>query len=444
MSEPGLDLRRSLRLAWRHRTIVGIVAALGLLLGAGYATLHPSMLTSKTLIILPPNTPNMATEVVIAGSDPVLTGALPSLPRGTTLAALRNHVKVRSVTSTVLSFSATGTTAATAQATATAVAASYLAYVGSSSSPVGHIAGRVIQPATPAAGTSPLVHQLSAGLIGAILGTLIGIIVALAARRRDRTLRERDQIANSIGVPVLASLPVDHPSDPAEWVKLLDGYQPDIVDAWHLRKALQYLGVSGASPADGNSNGHGNVVGIGVTASLTVISLSSDRDALALGPQLAVFAASLDIPTTLVIGPQGDANAAAALRTACAASEAASSQRPGRLRVAVAENGDFDPRPRGRLTIVVTVVDSDTPKMPDTVHTSAAVLGVSAGGATAEQLARAAVCAAVDGRDVVGILVADPDKTDRSTGRIPRLAQPAAARRKMPTRLNGFTTEIRR
>jgi capsular polysaccharide biosynthesis protein len=442
MSEQGLDLRRSLRLAWRHRTIVGIVAALGLLLGAGYATIHPSMLTSKTLIILPPNTPNMATEVVIAGSDPVLAGALPSLPRGTTLTSLRNHVKVRSVTSTVLSFSATGTTPAAAQATATAVAASYLAYVGSSSSPVGHIAGRVIQPATPAAGTSPLVHQLSAGLIGAILGTLIGIIVALAARRRDRTLRERDQIANSIGVPVLASLPVDHPSDPAEWVKLLDGYQPDIVDAWHLRKALQYLGVSGANPADGN--GHGNVIGIGVTASLTVISLSSDKDALALGPQLAVFAASLDIPTTLVIGPQGDANTAAALRTACAASEAASSQRPGKLRVAVAEGGDYDPRPRGRLTIVVTVVDSDTPKMPDTVHTSAAVLGVSAGGATAEQLARAAVCAAVDGRDVVGILVADPDKTDRSTGRIPRLAQPAAARRKMPTRLNGFTTEIRR
>ena len=80
MSEQGLDLRRSLRLAWRHKTIVGIVAALGLLLGAGYAALHPSMLTSKTLVVLPQNTPNMATQVVVAGSDPVLTGALPSLP----------------------------------------------------------------------------------------------------------------------------------------------------------------------------------------------------------------------------------------------------------------------------------------------------------------------------------------------------------------------------
>jgi capsular polysaccharide biosynthesis protein len=435
MSEQGLDLRRSVRLAWRHKTIVGIVAALGLLLGAGNAALNPSMLTSKTLVVLPRNTPSMATQIVVAGSDPVLTGALPSLPRGTTLTALRNQVGVRSVTSTILSFSATGKTAAAAEAAANAVAGSYLAYVGSASSPVGHIAGRVLQPATTAAGTSPLAHLLSAGLIGAIVGTLIGIIVALAVRRNERTLRERDQIANSIGVPVLASLSVDHPSNPAGWVKLLDDYKPDIVDAWHLRKALQYLGMSGLNTADSNG------IGIGGAASLTVISLSSDKGALALGPQLAVFAASLDIPTTLVIGPQGDVNVAAALRTACAIPPAVPARRPGKLRVIVADDGDLDGRTEGMLTIVVTVVDSNTPRMPGTIRTAAAVLAVSAGAATAEQLARAAVCAAVDGRDVVGILVADPERTDRSTGRIPRLVQPS--RRRMPTRLNGFSTEIR-
>jgi hypothetical protein len=276
---------------------------------------------------------------------------------------------------------------------------------------------------------------LSAGLIGVIAGALIGIIVALAVRRNERALRERDQIANSIGVPVLASLPVDHPSDPAGWVKLLDDYKPDIVHAWHLRKALQYLGVSGLNPVDGNG------FGIGGSASLTVISLSSDKKALALGPHLAAFAASLDVPTTLVIGPQGDVNTTAALRTACAVPPPAPARRQGKLRVIVADDGDLDGRPMGRLTIVVTVVDSNTPRMPDTMRTGAAVLAVSAGAVTAEQLARAAVCAAVDGRDVVGILVADPERTDRSTGRIPRLVQPT--RRKMPTRLNGFSTEIR-
>jgi len=434
MSEQALDLRRSLRVAWRHKTIVGIVAALGFLLGAGYASIHPSMLTAKALVVLPQNTPNMPTEVVVAGSDPVLNGAIQSLPPGATLANLHNTVQVKSVTSTVLSFAARAPTAALAEATANAVAASYLAYVGSSTSPVGHVAGRVLAPAVTATGTSPVAHLLSAGLIGAIVGTLVGIIVALATHRNDRTLRERDQIANSIGVPVLAALPVEHPSDPAGWVKLLDDYKPDAVGAWHLRKALQYLRVSGLNPGDGNGNG--------AATSLSVISLSSDKGALALGPQLAVFAASLDIPTTLVIGPQGDVNTAAALRTACSVPPPAAARRQASLRVSVAEEGDLNGRPKGRLTIVVTVLDSKAPTMPDTIRTAAAVLAVSAGAATAEQLARAAVCAAVDDRDVVGILVADPERTDRSTGRVPRLVQPAS--RKMPTRLSGFTTEIRR
>jgi len=201
MSEQALDLRRSLHVAWRHKTIVGIVAALGFLLGAGYASIHPSMLTARTLVVLPQNTPNMATEVVVAGSDPVLNGAMQGLPPGTTIITLRNTVQARSVTPTVISFTARARTAAVAEATANAVAASYLAYIGSSTSPVGHVAGRVLSPAVIAVGTSPVVHLLSAGLIGAIAGTVVGIIVVLATRRNDRALRERDQIANAIGVP---------------------------------------------------------------------------------------------------------------------------------------------------------------------------------------------------------------------------------------------------
>jgi capsular polysaccharide biosynthesis protein len=441
MSEQALDLRRSAAIAWRYKTVVAIVAAFGFLLGAGYASIHPALLSAKTLVVLPQNTPNMGTEVVVAGSDPVLNSALQSLPAGTTLPSLRTAVQVKTVTSTVISISAKARTAAAATATANAVAASYLAYIGSSTSPVGHVAGRVLAPAVTATGSSPIAHLLTTGLILAIVGMVIGVIVVLATRRRDRTLRERDEIANSIGVPVLAALPVGHPSDPAGWVKLLDNYQPDAVGAWHLRKALQYLRVS--APSAGHANGNGNGNGLGGAHSLSVISLSSDKGALALGPQLAVFAASLDIPTTLVIGSHGDVNTAAALRTACAVPPPAASSRQANLRVSVAEEGELDGRAKGRLTIVVTVLDSRAPKMPETTPADAAVLAVSAGAATAEQLARAAVSAAVDGRDVIGILVADPERTDRSTGRVPRLVQPAA-RRKMPTRLNGFSTEIRR
>ena len=149
-----------------------------------------------------------------------------------TLTQLRTQIQVRSMTSAIIGFTGRAKTAAQAEAIANAVASSYIEYVASSSSPVGHVAARVLDPATTATGTSPLAHLLSAGLIGALSGVLVGVIVALAARRKDRSLRERDQIANSIGLPVLASLPVDRPSDPAGWVKLLDDYKPPIVDAW--------------------------------------------------------------------------------------------------------------------------------------------------------------------------------------------------------------------
>jgi hypothetical protein len=177
--------------------------------------------------------------------------------------------------------------------------------------------------------------------------------------------------------------------------------------------------------------------------SVMVLSLSSDSGALALGPQLAVFAASQGIPTLLVIGPQQDATATATLRTACAASLSEASMRHGMLRlIAYDEGGGFDMQPDTALVVVVAVVDSRAPKMADTMRTSATVIGVSAGAATAEQLARAAVVAGADGREITGILVADPDPADPTTGRIPHLGRPA--RRGLPSRLRGVVTEIKR
>ena len=177
-------------------------------------------------------------------------------------------------------------------------------------------------------------------------------------------------------------------------------------------------------------------------SSLLVLSLSSDSGALALGPQLAVFAASQGIPTSLVIGPQQDAAATATLRTACAAPLSEASIRHGLLRVTAYDEGGVDIQPDTALVIVVAVVDGRAPEMPDTMRTNATVIGVSAGAATAEQLARAAVVAAADGREITGILVADPEPADQTTGRIPHLARPA--RRRLPNRLRGIVTEIRR
>jgi len=430
MSEQVLDLRRSIR---RHKVLIGILLVLGLLAGAGYSVHRPPMLTSTALVVLPAAVPAqtegtlaspgtdayMLTQTVIATSNPVLSGALPHVSPAMSLETLRREIQAKSVTDSILSISATARTAMQAEATVNAVAYSYTAYVGSGRLPGGRVPASVLQPATNATGVRPMEQLIIEALIGGIGGAVIGILVALAISRTGRRLTERDEIAASVGIPVLASIPVAHPTRAAGWTKLLENYDPGAVDALRLRQVLDELGMAGVGAHHGNP---------GAASSLAVLSLSSDQGALALGPQLAVFAASLGIPTTLVIGPDQESAATAALRTACSVQPPASSKRPDCLRVMVADSGDIFRQPGAVLTIVVILVDGRDPRVADVVRTTATVLGVSAGAATAEQLARAVTSAAAEGREIAGILVANPEPADRTSGRIPRATRAGTIR----------------
>jgi capsular polysaccharide biosynthesis protein len=447
VSQQALDLRRSLQIVRRHKILVGIMLALGIAAGGAHAVLHPPTLTSTALVLLPQSgpaatsgamaaangtaDPYTVTQEVIAESNPVLLGALPNVRPAMSIIELRHDVEIGSLTPYILSISAQGKVAADAEATANAVVQSYIHYIGSPNGPNGMFSAQLLQSATTATGPSPLKSIVIYALLGAIAGALIGAIIALAISRGDRRLRERDEIANSIGVPVLSSFPVDHPTDAGEWTKLLEDYKPGALHELQLRRALQQLematiGVSAGNPDD--------------RWSFTVLSLSSDPRALALGPQLAIFAASQGISTALVIGPQQDARVTAALRTACAAPPI-SSKRPGQLQVTVSD-GDVEAQRNATLAVVVVVVDGRNPQVPDTMRTTATLLGVSSGAATADQLARAAVSAATSGRQVTGILVADPDSNDVTTGRLPQLGR--RGQRRIPTRMTGIATEIRR
>jgi len=463
MSEQALDLRRSGQILRRHKILVAIVVILGALAGGVYARANPPLLTSTALVILPQSSqaqqgaaviidgaadPYTLTQQVIMTSNGVLRGAAPQVRPAMSLNKLRRDISVGILTPYVISVSAKGKVAADAEATANAVARSYLSYVDSASSPIGRVPAQLLEPATSAT-RARLVPLLVDVLAGAVAGLLIGVIIVLAIGRNDRRLRERDQIADSIGVPVLASVSVAQPSNAAAWMKLLADYAPGAVDAWQLRKALHQLGLMGMSSADPRDGGF----------SLAVLSLSTDRKALALGPQLAALAASVGIPTALVIGPAQDANTAATLRAACAGASGASGasgaagtagaagagsgppNRSRQLRVAVRDDPHVGELPGAALTVVVAVVDGKAPRVADTMRTTATMLGVSASAVTAEQLARVAVSAAVDGREIAGILVADPDPADRTTGRVPQVARPGL--RRMPARMTGTMTEIR-
>jgi capsular polysaccharide biosynthesis protein len=445
MNQQALDLRRSIKIIWRHKIVMAVAVILGILAGAAYAHLNPPTLTSTALVVLPQPPQNLqvtsngapdpftATQEVIAGSNQVLEAALADLHPAQSLTGLRHNIQIGTLTPLVISVTAKGKDAAAAEATANAVADSYIRYVNSSTNPAEHVTAALLQRATSAVGSAPLKQLIIDALLGAVAGVIVGAIIALAIGRNDRRLRERDEIADSIGVPVLASFPVVHPADAAGWTKLLEDYKPGVRSALQLRKALHLLGMTAVNA----QNGYGSEPG---RSSVTIVSLSSDSAALALGPQLAAFAASQGIPTALVIGPLQKPDAAATLRTACAMPPS-SSNWSGLLRVTVADD-HVEPQPDAVLTVAVVVVDGASPQMPDSMSTTTTLLGVSAGVATAEQLARAAVSADADGREITGILVADPEPTDRTTGRIPQLPRPM--QRRLPTRMTSTITEIRR
>src|SRR5271166_5401369 len=100
MSEQALNLRRPVQIVRRHRILIGIVTALGLLMGVAYSVLTSPMLMSTALVVLPQAVQSaestagagsgsttigtgpdsyMTAQVVIASSDPVLSGALPGV-----------------------------------------------------------------------------------------------------------------------------------------------------------------------------------------------------------------------------------------------------------------------------------------------------------------------------------------------------------------------------
>jgi hypothetical protein len=297
------------------------------------------------------------------------------------------------------------------------------------------VSGRVFVSATTATSGGAIKQFILYGPIGLLAGLLIGFIVALRRERSDRRLRMRDEIARSIGVPVLAAVDADQPGDAHAWLRLLAEYQPDAVQAWTLRTTLTRLRTVSSGGGPGNGAGGGG------RATVAVVSLAADPSALAIGPQLAVFASSLGIPTALVVCAQSPGEGIATLRAAAAAWQPASAAQASTLRVIAASDADLQAGlPTAALTVIVAAVDDGAPQVPEVLRDQATVLTVSPRIATPEQLARAAASAADAGGNVVGIIVANPEPDDMTTGFAPALGRHSRA---LPTRISGTTHAVR-
>jgi capsular polysaccharide biosynthesis protein len=432
---------------WRHKILVGAVVAAGLVGNTAYQAIAPPVYTASALVMLGPSV-NVQTQTLVVTSYPVLEAAMNDARVGDVpLATLQERVRAIRAGAQMITIAAQASSASQAEATANSVSRSYVAYVTSARNPLGEQAAEFLQPATTAT-VKPLVTRLSeAAGLGFLAGLLLCLIAGLAVWRNDRWLTERDAMADSIGVPVLASVRASAPKDSSGWAKLMESYSPDTGDGWRLGGLLRELGVT--SDALGRFRG-------GDTVSLAILSLSTDRDALAIGPQLASFADARGIPTALVAergqeaelttrAPRaliaaGAARAGTGLRAVYRA--AASGQGPRKPRIVMFDPDRPGQLPADTLTIAVAVVDGKNPRVTGVISAAQTVLAVTAGAVTGEQLTRVAASAAGAGHKLTGILVANPDPDDQTTGRSPQLARPEQDR--MPTRMYGVATGSRR
>jgi hypothetical protein len=181
MSQQAADLPRSVQIIGRQRSLVGIMAVLGLLVGVVFAALTPSMFTSRALVQLgDPACPGGS----ICGGPLFSSGDIhPRLP-----GASPDGVQIKLMAGNVVSVSASAGTAAQAEAAAGEALDGYLGYAGMSSATSMSYQGeqvpvRLLEPPTAATGTAPAPRLFSGALLGAALGALLGIIVALAGGR---------------------------------------------------------------------------------------------------------------------------------------------------------------------------------------------------------------------------------------------------------------------
>jgi capsular polysaccharide biosynthesis protein len=506
MAEQAMDVRSSaafLRQRWRSIAAMG---AVGIALGALYAAMVPAQLGSTTLLLFPgaSGAPGdgqeavTATQVFVVRSTPVLDRAGRSVGPPLSGAEVKQRVHVDAKTSNLIEIRAFSRNAQQAQTLSQAVADAYLARLRADVSILGDGSNAasdmpsIVQPAAPATGPSRNRRLLTWALAGGLLAAAGTALVLMIRRRRDPRVRSRDDLADAVGSSLLAVVRGRRQRSVAAWLALFETYEAPAEEAWAFRQMLRALTApsdSGDPARAGTKRTPGRVDHPG---SLTVVALSGDQRAVAVGPQLAVYAASIGITTRFVVATRHDS--VASLWAACATDrglrlrsalvlEAVGAGAPRaqdaspramddalteplngkgakelRLHSALTEYSMVHP-PRGTtepghkvahplsephemaithsadLTIVVTVADSREPTLIGVPATEATILAISPGVATRAELARLAVAVDDAGRRIDGVVVSDPDPSDRTTGR--RTLDERAMQAPLPVRMTG-------
>lgn len=246
----------------------------------------------------------------------------------------------------------------------------------------------VLQKAVSAVPPSKL-HYVLDGALGMAAGLFLGILIVLIRSRRDHRLRLRDEIAGSIGTPVLGSLHAHARTTTKAWGDLLDKYEPSAVEAWAVRRVLNALPI-----------------GRSIGSNLRIVAFVDDEPALAAGAQLAVSVAALGMPTALIPSSH----------PVLAPLRAASRLHGGGTDHLTLTSGTTDPD-EGSLIVSLVPVERNLPQLPPWEGLS--LIAVSSGAATAEDLARLTLATADSNDGIAGVVVVNPEPKDLTSGSLP-------------------------
>jgi capsular polysaccharide biosynthesis protein len=267
---------------------------------------------------------------------------------------------------------------------------------------------KIISRATTAS-NGALAKIATTEIIGLLLGLFAGVAFVLARDSRDRRLRRGIDIATAVGAPAVASLQTQPPQNLPQWQHLFEQYEPTADESWGVRRVVRaVLAAQQSRPA-----------------TITVLSLPGDERAATVGPQLACFAASAGVRTTLVAGrdsvfaPLADPSrqllegVRANLNLVEALPESSGS-------------ADDDPQ----LVVIMAITEQPALDLdPNNVTTT--LLAVAPGVATPERLRAVAGSAADAKHGVAGVIVANPEAGDGPAG---DMGQPAKTRTRRAAR----------
>jgi len=488
VSDQDLDLRASLGAIRRRRVLIGSIGLIGLAAGLGYGVAKPTMPAAITLVLLPTAanqpqgtpTADVATQVAIATSSPILDEAGGTITPPISGLDLRHQVHVSAESQNVLAIRAEAKTEAVAQRLADAVASDYIRYVTSTGS--ASTAGDV---AVLASEQTQLTSQLK-NLQNQINTVSKRIAANAAAKQQDATLLgtlQSEQTAVSLQLNSVSSEIVDarlNGALAAGTIRVLQPAAPVAVSKFHLVFLGGFgliigllIGTIGALMKGRRDerlirrNQIAAAVGAPVLASLEadqckrvqdwhhlleryqplvrdawnlqrilryfdgsgsdgrttlyVLSLADDRPALTVGPRLATYAASSGTAAALIPATHPEATL---LRAACEADHR--QERPELLRT-YGSGDEGAATSSDKLTVITTVVNRDEPVL-EVPEGAIVVLAVSSGFATADDMARVALAASDARVAVEGVVVVNPEVKDPTTG---ESSTPASMRRYM-------------